>query len=156
MKRFALILAAPFLLAFTTPTVVTWSAPAVSAPSRAPGQAIIRVKGDIVNKWHVYSLTQKPGGPKALSFELESANGFSIGSVAGPTPQTAFDAEFKMETETYSGSPVFLVPVKWAKPLPAGTTELRLIVRYMACSDKLCLPPRKEALAVRVLPPSAR
>ena len=156
MKRIALIVAAPFLLAFTTPSVVTWSAPSVSAPSRAPGQAVIRIRGDVVNRWHIYSLTQKPGGPKALSFELDKASGFSLGSVKGPKAQHAFDPEFKMETETYSGSPVFLVPIKWTKALPAGTTELRLIVRYMACSDKLCLPPRKEALTVRLVPPGAR
>ena len=69
-------------------------------------------------KWHVYSLTQKPGGPKALSFELESANGFSLGTVTGPKAKSAFDAEFKMKTETYSGAADFRIPIRWTKPLP--------------------------------------
>jgi hypothetical protein len=155
MNRFALLLATPFLLALTTPTVVTWSAAPVRATTRGPGQATIRIRGNIINRWHVYALTQKGVGPKPLTFTLEAGPGFSIGPAVGPNPQRAFDAEFKMNTETYSGSPEFTVPIRWTR-LPAGTTELRLIVRYMACSDKLCLPPRKEALAVELKSPGAK
>src|SRR5438094_5505182 len=102
MKKAALSLAIPILLAFTTPTVVTWSAPSVHASTRGTGQATIHVRGDIVNRWHIYSISQKPGGPKPLTFELEAANGFALGAVKAPKPQIAFDAEFKMPTETYS------------------------------------------------------
>jgi thiol:disulfide interchange protein DsbD len=156
MKRLALFIAVPILLAFTTPTVVTWSARSVNASSRAPGQAVIRVRGDIVNKWHVYSMTQKPGGPKPLTFELENANGFSLGTVKAPKAQLAYDAEFKIPTETYSGTPTFEIPVRWTRQLSGGSNELRLVIRYMACSDKLCLPPRKESLAIVIKSPSSK
>ena len=161
MSRLAIIVASPFLLAVTTPavtttpTVATWSAVPVVASTRGPGQATIRVRGNIISRWHVYSLTQKPGGPKPLAFSLEPARGFSLGAAKGPKPQRSFDAEFGMETETYSGSPEFTVPIRWTS-LPSGTTELRIIVRYMACSDKLCLPPRKEALTVLLRAPGAK
>ena len=155
MKRFSLA-AAPLLLAMTTPVVVTWSSPPVRVTSRAPSQTVIHVRASIIPGWHVYSLTQKPGGPKPLSFQLEPANGFALGSPKGPAPQTAYDAEFQMRTETYSGGPVFDIPVRWTKPLPGGTTELHLVVRYMACSDKLCLPPRKETVTVQLKPPGSR
>jgi Disulphide bond corrector protein DsbC. len=156
MKKAALILALPALVAFSTPTVVSWSATPVRATSRAPGEAMIRVRGNIIDRWHVYSMSQKPGGPKPLVFELEGGNEFSIGPVKGPVPQKAYDAEFKMATETYSGAAEFLIPVRWKSALPAGTTELRLIIRYQACSDKLCLPPRKEALAVEIRGPGSK
>lgn len=155
MKRLALLFAVPALMAFTTPVVATWSAAPARATTRGPGQATIRIRGNIISRWHVYSMTQKPGGPKPLSFELEPARGFSIGAVGGPKPQHAFDPEFKMETETYSGSPEFTIPIRWTS-LPAGTTELRIIVRYMACSDQLCLPPRKETLSVQLRAPGAK
>lgn len=156
MKPLALLIAAPLLLAATTPVVVTWSAAPVRATSRGAGQAVIRVRGNVIDRWHVYSLTQKAGGPKPLTFRLEPASGFSLGPAKGPKPQVAFDAEFKMATETYSGSPEFSVPIRWTRPLPAGITELRLVIRYQACSDKLCLPPRKEALAVQIKSPGAK
>ena len=65
MKRLAVFLAAPLLLAFTTPTVVTWSAPSVRANDARTRQAVIRVSGNIVNRWHVYSMSQKPRRPQA-------------------------------------------------------------------------------------------
>jgi DsbC/DsbD-like thiol-disulfide interchange protein len=156
MKRLLPLAAAPLLLAFTTPVVATWSAGPVRAATRAPSQTLIHVRGSIIPGWHVYSLTQKPGGPKPLSFQLEPAAGFVLGAAKGPRPQTAYDAEFKMRTETYSGAPAFDVPIRWTRPLPAGNTELRIIVRYMACSDKLCLPPRKETLTVQLKAPGAK
>lgn len=156
MKKAALALAIPILLAFTTPTVVTWSAASVNASSQAQRQATIHVRGDIVNRWHIYSVSQKPGGPKPLSFELEPSKIFSLGAVAAPKPQVAYDAEFKMKTETYSGASDFTIPIRWTRPLPAGTSELRLIIRYQACSDKQCLPPRKEVLAVQLKSPGAK
>jgi hypothetical protein len=156
VKQAALFLAIPILLAFSTPTVVIWSAAPVKASSRAPGQATIHVRGDIINRWHIYSVSQKPGGPKALSFELEPNKIFSLGAVTAPKPRVAYDAEFNMKTETYSGAPDFTIPIRWTRPLPAGTSELRLIVRYQACSDKQCLPPRKEALAVQLKSPGAK
>jgi hypothetical protein len=156
MKRFALALAAPFLVAFTTPVVATWTTTPVRVATRAPSQTVIRIRGSIIPGWHVYSLTQKPGGPKPLTFQLEPVMGIALGAVKGPQPQTAYDAEFKMKTETYSGSPTFDIPVRWARALPAGITELKIIVRYMACSDKLCLPPRKEVLTVQLRAPGAK
>lgn len=156
MKRLALVFAAPFLLAFTTPVVATWTTAPVRVATRAPSQTVIRVRGSIIPGWHVYSLTQKPGGPKPLSFQLDPINGFVLGAVKGPAPQTAYDAEFQMKTETYSGAPAFDIPIRWTRALPAGITELKIIVRYMACSDKLCLPPRKEALTVQLKPPGAK
>lgn len=155
MNRSLLLISLPALVAFTTPTVVTWSARPVVASRGSSGQATIRVHGSIINKWHLYSMSQKPGGPKALSFELEPNSGFSLGRPAGPKPEHRFDAEFKMNTDIYSGSPDFTIPIRWTKPLAGGTTELKLIIRYMACSDKSCLPPRKEAITVQIKTPAA-
>ena len=151
MKKAALLLALPALVAFTTPTIVRWSEPKVyRTPTRNVGQAVIRVKANIAGGWHLYALDQKPGGPKALSFEIERNPWYFLGPASGPAPRRAYDQEFKITTDTYSGSPEFSVPLGWIKGAPAGTSEIRLIVRYQACSDKLCLPPRKESLKVTV------
>lgn len=150
MKRFGVIVSVPFLLAFTTPTVVKWSAAPVTIAQRGTRQASIKVRGRIIDRWHVYSLTQKGAGPKPLTFTLEQADGFTLGTAKGPVPQRAYDKEFQMTTETYTGTPEFIVPITWSRPLPRGTSKLRLVVRYMACSDKLCLPPRNETVTVEL------
>ncbi|MBA3646919.1 MAG: protein-disulfide reductase DsbD N-terminal domain-containing protein [Gemmatimonadaceae bacterium] len=150
MKRLGFFAALPFLLALTTPVVVTWSAPATVVRTRSPGTASVRVRASLIPGWHIYSMTQKPGGPKPLTFALEKAPGFSLGPVSGPKPENKYDAEFRTNTEVYSGEAIFVVPVRWTKPLAPGDTELKVIVRYMACSDKLCLPPRKETLTALI------
>lgn len=150
MKRALLFVALPTAVAFTTPTVVKWSATTIVARAGVPGGGSVRVHASLQRRWHIYSMTQKPGGPKPLSFEHVQVPGFSIGAVKGPKPENKFDAQFRMNTEVYSDDTDFVVPVRWTTPLPTGTSKLRLVIRYMACSDNLCLPPRKETLIVDV------
>ncbi len=150
MKRLALLLSLPFLTAATTPTIVKWSASNARITPAKSGAGVIRVRATIVKGWHVYALTQKGLGPKPLAFELDGKQSFALGAPKGPVPQKAYDAEFGTETATYSGSPEFLIPVRALGASRAGKTDLHLVVRYQACSDNLCLPPRKEALTVTV------
>jgi thiol:disulfide interchange protein DsbD len=147
MKRLGLIIAAPLLLAAYTPaakpTIVMWSVVSVSPTS-------VKVEANVAKGWHVYALTQIQGGPKPLTFTLLQPNGFALGAPVGPTPARAMDAEFGIQTETYSGTPEFTIPLRFKGARPAHETELKLVVRYQSCSDKLCLPPLKEELRVKV------
>lgn len=55
--------------------------------------------------WHIYSMTQPPGGPFATRITLESDQIFtSDGPVSGPKPQTKFDPNFEINTETHEGN----------------------------------------------------
>ncbi len=150
MKRLTLLLCLPFLTAATTPTIVKWSASSARIAPAKNASGVIRVRATIAKGWHVYALTQKGLGPKPLAFELDGKQSFTLGAPKGPPPLKAYDAEFGTETATYSGSPEFLIPVRPLGAARAGKTELRMIIRYQACSDNLCLPPRKEALTVTV------
>ena len=153
MNKALVLLALPVLAGFTTPRVVHWSSPKVQhTPTKIVGQAVIRVKADIANGWHVYALNQTRGGPKALSFALEGSPAYSLGPVSAPKARRAYDQEFKIATDTYSGSPEFFIPLTWTAAAGSRRADLRLVVRYQACSDKLCLPPEKEALSFTVTP----
>lgn len=147
MKRLGLLVAAPVLLGPFTPaakpTIVMWSVVSVSPTS-------VKVKANVAKGWHVYALTQTQGGPKPLTFTLTQPSGFALGAPAGPTPQRAMDAEFGIQTETYSGTPEFTIPLHFKGARPPRASELRLVVRYQSCSDKLCLPPLKEELRIKV------
>ena len=154
MRHAAILLAAPLLMAAagtTTPSVVKWYATGLTPPdAHGAPQSLIHVAAHVAPGWHVYSLTQKPGGPKPLAFELEGAPGFSLGPATGPAAQRAYDAEFGMETETYSGFASFTIPFHRKGGGASGTKNLRLVIRYQACSAKLCLPPLKETLTIKV------
>lgn len=107
----------------------------------------ITVQADIAKGWHIYSLNQKPGGPIPLRLELLGASNVTLrGLISAPKPERTFDKNFGIETELYSGSPRFMIPVGVAGNSPAGIRKFQIGARYQVCSDKLCLPPRTDKL----------
>ncbi len=137
------------------PQPVTWVA-SVSRQTPTPDGSVLvnlQVGATIENGWHVYSLTQKGGGPTPLSVNVDPSSLLSLdSSIVGPTPQRALDPNFGIETETYSGAPVIDVPVKVSAEALKSGKPIEVKVRSQACSDKLCLPAKTTTLIVS-LPP---
>lgn len=127
---------------------VKWTMPGPHSITTAPG-AVTRVdlRAHIENGWRIYSLTQKKGGPFAMSIALlPGSRGKIEGAVIAPTPVAKYDSSFKMMTETYSGDAIFGVMLR--APVEEGTTSTTIKVRYQACSARFCLPPRTELFQV--------
>lgn len=109
----------------------------------------ISIRADIAEDWHIYSLTQKAGGPIPLSIRLFGPSDVVVrGIIKAPQPEREFDKNFGMETELYSGSPVFTIPIGIPGRAEAGTRKFQIGVRYQVCSSTLCLPARLEKLDV--------
>lgn len=73
-----------------------------------------------------------------------------------PPTETLRLESLGMELPVWSGCVEFVVPiygvgelVSEARPLDAERTELEVEVRYQACTDTLCFPPRSETLVLR-------
>jgi thiol:disulfide interchange protein len=96
----------------------------------------IRLTAKAESPWHVYSMTT-PRPPIATTAKL--ADGSAV-EVYQPDPIRKMDPNFGVETETFEGEIVFYLKTK-----PAGQT---IQVRYQACTEKLCLPPRKKDVVV--------
>lgn len=111
----------------------------------------ITVQADIAKGWHIYSLTQKAGGPIPLRLELLGAADVIVrGLIKAPTPNRAFDKNFGIETELYSGSPQFTIPIGVPGKAIGGIRKFQIGARYQVCSDKVCLPPRTDKLDVAI------
>jgi DsbC/DsbD-like thiol-disulfide interchange protein len=109
----------------------------------------LQLQADIAQGWHIYSLTQRPGGPIPLRISLSNAADVSIrGTIAAPKPVRTFDKNFGLATELYSGRALFSVPVGVPTGSRAGTRKVSLDSRYQVCSDKLCLPARTQKFDV--------
>jgi hypothetical protein len=109
----------------------------------------ISIRADIAADWHIYSLTQKPGGPIPLTIRLFGPPDIVVrGVIKAPQPEREFDKNFGMDTELYSGSPVFTIPIGIPGRAQAGTRKFQIGVRYQVCSSTLCLPARLEKLDV--------
>jgi DsbC/DsbD-like thiol-disulfide interchange protein len=109
----------------------------------------LELEANIAQGWHIYSLTQKSGGPIPLRISVTGAPDVSIRArIAAPKPVRTFDKNFGLETELYSGRSRFSVPVGVPPGSRSGTRKFRVEARYQACSDKLCLPARTEKFDV--------
>jgi DsbC/DsbD-like thiol-disulfide interchange protein len=128
---------------------VKWSVVGGSSPREiVSGRTVpLTLQADIAKGWHIYSLTQKPGGPFPLRLELLGAADVLVrGVIRAPTPDRAFDKNFGIETEAYSGTPRFTIPVGVPGRSLTGVRRFQLSARYQACSETLCLPPRTDKL----------
>jgi DsbC/DsbD-like thiol-disulfide interchange protein len=133
---------------------VRWSVVSLSSPLQVmPGRTVpLTVQADIAKGWHIYSLSQKPGGPIPLSIKLvDAADVIVRGVIKAPQPERVFDKNFGIETELYSGNPRFTIPVGVPGRSLTGFRKFHVGVRYQVCSETLCLPPRSEKLAVALL-----
>jgi thiol:disulfide interchange protein len=130
---------------------VKWSAK-VAAKTVRPGATLdVTVTGVAEDEWHVYSVTQGPGGPVPTTITIGPRALFTrAGAIRGPQPTTAFDPNFEIKTETYDGRFALVVPVRVSPDAPASAATLHIEVGYQACTSRLCLPPRTVTLAVPV------
>jgi thiol:disulfide interchange protein DsbD len=133
---------------------VKWSVVGGAAPRDVvSGRTVpITVQADIAKGWHIYSLTQKSGGPIPLRLSLIGAADVLVrGVIDAPKPERAFDKNFGIETELYSGRPRFTIPVGVPGRSLTGLRKFQVAARYQVCSETLCLPPRTDKLDVTLV-----
>lgn len=119
-----------------------------SAREIVSGRSVpLTLQADIAKGWHIYSLTQKSGGPIPLRLELLGAADVVVrGVITAPKPVRVFDKNFGIETEHYSGSPRFTIPVGVPGRSLTGVRKFQVAARYQVCSATLCLPARTDKL----------
>jgi len=128
---------------------VKWTA-TPAAKTVAPGaKTTVKLNATIEDGWHIYSVTQAPGGPFPTKITLPKEQPFTLaGTVKGAPPESAFDKNFGITVETYENKAEFTVPVEVDKAAPAGDQTAQVAVRYQACNASLCLPAKTTKVPV--------
>ena len=132
---------------------VRWTVVGGSSPRDVvSGRTVpITLQAEIAKGWHIYSLTQKPGGPIPLRLELVGGADVVVrGVINAPKPERTFDKNFGIETELYSGTARFTIPVGVPGHSLAGIRRFQIAARYQVCSDRVCLPSHTEKLDVAI------
>ena len=112
------------------------------------GQAALNVQ--LAPGWHLYSLTQKKGGPIPTQISLVDNPVFELnGSIEQPEITKEHDPNFDMEVEYIKGGD-FALPFRVAGDAPGGRHELALKIRFMMCDDQRCLPPQTQTISTVV------
>jgi thiol:disulfide interchange protein len=104
----------------------------------------LRLTATLGPGWHLYSLTTPEGGPIPTRVAFAENPTLESTSLYQPQPERRFDPNFNLETETFANEAVFLVSGHLKKDAAAGAMEVVAQVRYQACNDRQCLPPRKK------------
>ena len=148
MRELTLILCA-LVLPLATPArlaaqqhPITWSLVAPPATAVQGTAFTVRLHAAIPLGWHLYSLTQPPGGPVPTVISVSAGSPFALsGRVKAPEPDVAADRNFDILTETYADSVTFTVRLLARS---VGATKLALAIVYQTCTDRFCLPPSTE------------
>jgi hypothetical protein len=113
--------------------------------ARVEGPAKVILVADVAPGWHLYSMKEIPGGPKATRIELVDPTAWEwVDAIEAPEPERAPDTNFGTEVEYYEGEVDFVLHPRRKK---AGK-PLALRVRYQCCTATECLPPKTEVLTV--------
>ncbi len=131
---------------------VQWSA-AVSSKSAVKhgAAATLVLSAEVLDGWHVYALTQPPGGPTALRVALdENAVARAAGRPSGTAPERKYDPSFDLETQFYARSFTLYLPVRLKEHAAVGWQSIPVSVRFQTCNGRECQPPKTVHLSASV------
>jgi thiol:disulfide interchange protein len=113
---------------------------------RAPAGSTVplHLKATLQPNWHLYSLTTPEGGPIQTTAGLTRVPAIASVGFFQPPPVRKFDPNFKIDTETFEKDVDFPIVAELAKDAPAGPAAVAAQVRYQACNERQCLPPRRK------------
>lgn len=114
-------------------------------------RAVIELSAEVQEGWHVYGLTQFPGGPTPLHASVD-ANETALGTglATGTPPVKKHDTAFDLDTEVYERSFAVHLPIQINEHTAEGKQSVPVSVRFQACNDHVCLPPRTVHISVPV------
>jgi DsbC/DsbD-like thiol-disulfide interchange protein len=139
----------------TDPTVewvASWAGNGVVAHG---GVTTLGLSAQVPPGWHVYALSQQPGGPIPLRVTLDDDRIVRIADApSGTAPEETHDPRFNLDTRFYTNAFTVRVPVHVTQQAAAGTQVIPVSVRFQTCSDRECQPPKTVHLSapIDVLP----
>ena len=128
---------------------MVWTASPIDAQVVRGSVVVVQLTARIDEGWHLYSISQGPGGPIRTQITVAPGQPFALAdTVGGPIVTKRFDPNFGMSVETYDAHATFRVPVRVAATAPPGPAHLALTARFQTCNATLCLPPHTEKLSL--------
>ncbi len=125
---------------------VQWSLELQPAASAAGERVVGHLTARIEDGWHLYSATIAVQ-QIATRVTLGDNPAVAEWKVYQPKPLVQFDPASQQQSELYEHEAPFLIEAVLKPDAAAGSSELQAKVRYSACNDKVCLPPKTKTVA---------
>jgi len=109
-------------------------------PAQGNQPARLQISAKIKDGWHIYSITQKPGGPVRSKIKIPESPQYKLGEFKALTPpdshpEPAFD---NLIVEEHTGVAIWEAPLELAAG--GGALKIAGAVNAQACKNS-CLPP---------------
>lgn len=107
----------------------------------------------LADKWHIYSLTQEPGGPTKSAIKLQAPDTVELVGPFSPSQQPKASVSPLWEgvnIEEHSGQFSWSAPIKFADPAAAKATEIEVLLTGLTCREGEgggCIPYRETHMA---------
>jgi len=131
---------------------VAISANFIVAPDGRTGT--LQVSAEVQPSWHVFSVTQRPGGPIKTTLQLGENAGVKLAGEFQPdaAPHSKAEPLFEgLTVESHEQRVVWSAPLEFAPGLDFAALKLSGNIRYQACSDSTCMPPKRVTFEATLL-----
>ncbi len=105
---------------------------------KSTGAGQLQVRATIEPRWHIYSLTQAPGGPNRTEIAVPPSPDFQLTGefAADRDPFTHLDDVFPgIEVEEFANEVVFSVPIQLNAGVDAQSLKIAVTVNGQVCED---------------------
>jgi DsbC/DsbD-like thiol-disulfide interchange protein len=129
---------------------ITWLVSSTGISAAAGSTVRVEITARIDDGWHLYSLTQQ-APPDPTRITVPEGQPFALGGkVEAPVPETGFDKAQDAETEYYTETVGFKVPLTVVRTTAPGKYVARIKATWQACSGNLCIRPQISTLDVPI------
>ena len=128
----------------------TFSAEYRVAEGTRDGQ--VSVTATLEPEWHVYSVTQLPGGPQTSVIKLASSDQAAVTGEFTPDapPHVKHYDFFDVPVEEHDGTVIWTAPIQLADGVDPTKTELQLKFNGQVCQDEgACIPIANEVIVAK-------
>lgn len=121
----------------------------------SPTEGVLTVKAIIAEGWHLYSTDLPQGGPVPTTFDFKKSHGLTFTSPfkASAKVVSKNDETFGMTLNWWENNVTFTRTFRLTGA--AEQAEILGSIRYMACNDATCLPPKTENVRLQIKPYAA-
>ena len=124
--------------------------------SNSPGTGKLLLEAVVPEGYHMYSITQKDGGPTAAKIKLETSSQYALaGSFSAQTPPRIQNVEYyDVPIEEHRGTVIWTAPIQFASGVDPSTIEIKGSLFYQICDDVngTCLEPTEASFAAKIVP----
>ena len=128
----------------------TWSAEAAPRAVRPGERVAARLHAEVEEGWYMYALDSPAGQPLSVSLDSLPAGIDTTGTLRQSDPTQKYDPNFEADAFFYEDSAEVRAGLRVGKEVEPGTYVVGGSVRYMVCSDQMCMPPTTKPVSMTI------